>query len=91
MEKELEEIAEFISIRINTLMPKLAKDYNDTELWGFLQAVGKYFVYYGAAIGGSELPEDAHSFALGKLLQDESVQNLIAKLLAQKIDKAAGV
>lgn len=91
LEKELEEIIEVICGRIHDLMPKLKESHSDSELWPFLLISGKYFAYYGAAIENGETADNSHSFALGRILQEEDTQNMIAKLVAGKVDKMAGV
>ena len=91
MEKELEEIADFISGRIDTLMPKLHASMAGTQAWSIMRTAGMYFTHWRTMRMEGQDGDVAHQYALSQLLQDEAVGAMLTNLAKAKIDGMAGV
>jgi|DEB0MinimDraft_3_1074331.scaffolds.fasta_scaffold06175_9 hypothetical protein len=91
MEKELEEIADFISGRIDTLMPKLHATMIGSQAWPLARTAGMYFAHWRTMRMEGQDGDVAHQYALSQLLQDEAVGAMLTNLAKAKIDGMAGV
>jgi len=91
MEKEIEEIADFIAGRIDSLMPKLHTTMAGTQAWSLARTAGMYFTHWRTMRMEGQDADIAHQYALAQLLQDEAIHAMLTNLAKSKIDGMAGV
>jgi hypothetical protein len=88
---ELEEIADFIAGRIDGLMPQLKLEMEGSPSWDMVVSAGLFFHHFRSARMDGLNGEDAKGFAIAKLMQNNMVSNLLAKMAANKLDVVTGV
>ena len=95
LNKDLNEIADFIGERLNTLMPSLQKELEGTPAWPVLRILGSYLHFRMDAQQeiGTE-PEHytaIHNHSLAKTLALPMTQDFIQNQMTQMFNGMAGV
>ncbi len=91
--KELSEIADFISNRIDTLMPILKNDFEGTRTWPLLQIGGAYLHFWRECrMSGETEIKVIHQYSLSRILAMPQLQEAMSMAMASAAhQKATGV
>jgi len=88
--RELSEIADFISARINKLMPILKNDFQETRAWPMLQIAGSYLHFWRECKMTGEMDIDTiHQYSLSRILAMPQLQEAMSMAMASAAHQKA--
>ena len=95
LEKDLNDIADYIGEKLPSAMPELKKEMEETPAWPIVAILGSYLHFRMDAQGelgnGAEEYAQVHSYALAHTLALPLTQDFMKRVLSDSFNMMAGV